>query len=701
MMARLVLVTSVFPAVLLLFATDVRAATPAAPVPPAAYVMAGRTFDPNEPLNPPTGNGVQYHVALTGTDSNPGTVAQPFRTIQHGVNALSGGGDTVLIHGGLYREQVSLLSRDAPDGNPFIIRLAGDGEVILDGSTPIPSSGWTSVGGSVYMAHTGPVAGVVVDNQPLYLELTLAGLQATPTVAGVPADYRYYYDSAAQNLYVRIAGGDPGTHDTGVIPYVDFDDSSAANGIFLYYCNNYTLYGLTVRFFSGRGIVSYGCNNARIERNQVVFNAHSGLINTRDNAPTGGHDANHAQIIKNFVHFNFMHNWPRSWPWGGWGGGIGIQGTPYALVEGNISTKNGGEGILAFDDAVGHVTFRNNVSADNWSCSFYQDNLPYGVIEGNLAVAHKPDPANWYNNGISPGDPSGAYEKIIRISRPAGIATGDEDYGNNAARLNNLTVRNNVLVNTRTGHSYGAEGTSIATGGIKNMKFVNNTILVPSDPLPEEDIGGINLPYNGGNNVGSYFENNIIIGGSADTFGMRMTDGSSIPDLFHGLTIDHNLVYMPTNATPFTWGGTWGTRYTHTQWLALAGGAGHGAGDVLTNPNLTNPNTDAALDKTPLPGSPASDAGTAIPAFVTTDFLAVARPQGAGWDMGAFEGGPVMPTLAIQDAIHQEGNAGTTAVTMTIRLSAPSTSPVTVEYGTASVAPSPGAKQPESAGSKQ
>jgi hypothetical protein len=234
-------------------------ATPAAivtttPVPPAAYVIPDRTYDPNAPLTTPVGSGTQYHVALTGADTNDGTSTHPFRTVQHGFDALTNGGDTLLIHGGLYREHVKVVSKDAPAGG-FVIGPAGDGEVIVDGSTQV--TGWTSQGGNVYMAHTGfDVAAVVVDNQPLYKELSVADLQAAPTVATVPSDYRFYHDSAAQDLYVRVAGGAPGTHDTGVI-----STDNTKDGIYLWKSNNYAASiskEATTRQWSGARLFSMG-----------------------------------------------------------------------------------------------------------------------------------------------------------------------------------------------------------------------------------------------------------------------------------------------------------------------------------------------------------------------------------------------------------------------------------------------------------
>ena len=48
----------------------------------------------------------EYHVALTGSDANPGTQKAPFRTIQH-ASDLAQPGDTITVHAGVYRERVN------------------------------------------------------------------------------------------------------------------------------------------------------------------------------------------------------------------------------------------------------------------------------------------------------------------------------------------------------------------------------------------------------------------------------------------------------------------------------------------------------------------------------------------------------------------------------------------------------------------
>lgn len=48
----------------------------------------------------------EYHVAKSGSDTNPGTVEAPFLTISKAAMVLNAG-DTVTVHSGTYREWVS------------------------------------------------------------------------------------------------------------------------------------------------------------------------------------------------------------------------------------------------------------------------------------------------------------------------------------------------------------------------------------------------------------------------------------------------------------------------------------------------------------------------------------------------------------------------------------------------------------------
>ena len=49
-----------------------------------------------------TARAAEYYVATTGNDSNAGTMAAPFATLQKAINTAAGG-DTVWIRGGTYK----------------------------------------------------------------------------------------------------------------------------------------------------------------------------------------------------------------------------------------------------------------------------------------------------------------------------------------------------------------------------------------------------------------------------------------------------------------------------------------------------------------------------------------------------------------------------------------------------------------------
>ena len=47
----------------------------------------------------------EYYVAANGNNSNPGTISQPWRTIQHAADVMMPG-DIVYIRGGTYNENI-------------------------------------------------------------------------------------------------------------------------------------------------------------------------------------------------------------------------------------------------------------------------------------------------------------------------------------------------------------------------------------------------------------------------------------------------------------------------------------------------------------------------------------------------------------------------------------------------------------------
>ena len=82
-----------------------------------------------------------YYVATTGSDSNPGTEAQPWRTVQHAADTMVAG-DTVYIRGGIYNENVQTMnSGNATEGYITFSPYSGENPTI-DGTGISASNGF-------------------------------------------------------------------------------------------------------------------------------------------------------------------------------------------------------------------------------------------------------------------------------------------------------------------------------------------------------------------------------------------------------------------------------------------------------------------------------------------------------------------------------------------------------------------------------
>ena len=90
-----------------------------------------------------------YVSASSGSDTNSGTAASPFRTIQHAAT-ISAPGDTVDIFGGTYHETVT-PARSGTAGAPITFQAVPGQKVIVDGANTV--SGWTKYSGSIYVAN--------------------------------------------------------------------------------------------------------------------------------------------------------------------------------------------------------------------------------------------------------------------------------------------------------------------------------------------------------------------------------------------------------------------------------------------------------------------------------------------------------------------------------------------------------------------
>ena len=108
-----------------------------------AWIAAGlRGVSPAQAAN--------YSVSPSGSDSAPGTLSQPFRTIQKAASIMVAG-DTAFIRAGVYRETVT--PKNSGTQNAPITCMPYNGEsVTVSGADVIPASSWTLSSGNIYKA---------------------------------------------------------------------------------------------------------------------------------------------------------------------------------------------------------------------------------------------------------------------------------------------------------------------------------------------------------------------------------------------------------------------------------------------------------------------------------------------------------------------------------------------------------------------
>jgi len=100
--------------------------------------------------------GKTYYVSPSGNDSNPGTIDQPFKTIQHAADIVVAG-ETVLIRDGVYNEHVEPANSGDGTAGYIVFSAYPDEKPIIDGDgISVPEfGGLFDVSGKSYIKITG------------------------------------------------------------------------------------------------------------------------------------------------------------------------------------------------------------------------------------------------------------------------------------------------------------------------------------------------------------------------------------------------------------------------------------------------------------------------------------------------------------------------------------------------------------------
>jgi hypothetical protein len=112
-----------------------------------AFNSAGESGNSNEASATLTHTPTIYYVSPSGSDSSPGTPAQPFATVQHGVNLLLAG-NTLTLRAGNYHENVT-VARSGAAGAPITLTAYPGETAALIGAQTV-NGPWSVYNGSIY-----------------------------------------------------------------------------------------------------------------------------------------------------------------------------------------------------------------------------------------------------------------------------------------------------------------------------------------------------------------------------------------------------------------------------------------------------------------------------------------------------------------------------------------------------------------------
>jgi hypothetical protein len=258
----------------------------------------------------------------------------------------------------------------------------------------------------------------------------------------------------------------------------------------------------------------------------------------------------------------------------------------------------------------------------------------------------------------------------------------------------NVTIRGNWVeqANNATVNNHGIWLSDVHTGGVINV--YNNVVLAPNltgdtaaglyDDSAWTETGTAKFYNNtilGGDRALLFYntpstveaKNNILSPAVGGRFGVALWNESTpIP----GANIDHNLIWAPGSnvANVEQQGGT----KTWAGWQAL----GYDAHGVNADPGFV----DAGAYNYALGAQSAAVDHGATLSGIMTDYAGTSRPQGAGYDIGAYEFIPTLPgsgsssspVVSIGDASAHAGNVEV----FNVALSNPSTDNVTATYQT-------------------
>ncbi len=543
--------------------------------------------------------GATFFVSKAGNDSNPGTIAAPWLTIQHAANSVSAGA-TVYVFGGIYHEAVNFPTSGTP---------------------------WALIAFRSYPGQTAVIDGTGVKCCTSNPASSGNGTQGLITIVN-------------QN-YIIISGFEIRNFTTSNAALVPTGVWITGSGKGVQILNNRVHHITTTSETNGNafGISVYGTSKNPIT--QLVINGNEVYDLRTGNSESVNVDGNvtHFAITNNLVHDNDNIGIDAIGYEGV--GPVGYDEAMYGEISGNTiynisGITNPGEGYEydadgLYCDGCAYVTFERNM--------IFQ--VDYGIETTSENQVCQSNGTEW--SGETTGSGAAAKGKFPCYGRYA-------------------TVRNNIFYKANScGNSIGGYAAATSRGGHSNGGgssyhdvFINNTLYdngtQPGNANEGTPSGEFQIQFQVGRAQGNIYENNVLYAGSPNIWiNSFVPCNSSYP--CPPATLDWNLynsVADYVEGTSILWADV-SSYKSFANWQSTSG---EDANSLNTDPLFVN-REDTPPNFDTIPSSPTVDAGSARLScsvgwcdpsgsspnsiYGSTDFLGNPRTHDSKIDIGAFE----------------------------------------------------------------
>lgn len=395
--------------------------------------------------------GVEYFVAESGNDENPGTLVSPWKTIAKANNSVKPG-DSVIIRTGVYGEQINPVNSGLP-GKPISYKaFPGEAPAVIERSRILAN--WHRLSGSVYWASYPSWAGGVWEDT-FEQSGHYCAYWPQQTLSEVNGPGKYYADINTSRVYVWTKNGDdPNAHTMR---------TSIGNGVG-YSSKNYILVdGISMRWVH-RGVKVIDANHCTFLNLKIQYVADYGIWLSGQSS--------YNRIMNNTIYH------VGSWYWKN-GDGIFLDGGHHNLIDGNDISDIGHNPIATRGD---HTDTYNNI---------IQNNKVHDSARSGLNANFNTHYEVWRNNasyrniaaGIQNDSNNNIISKNIFYKNGSGIAlytTGNRIVHGNKVYGNTLYNNN---TNTATDYVHEILIAEYRGGGLFSSNTFKNNLVYDKNKL--------------------------------------------------------------------------------------------------------------------------------------------------------------------------------------------------------------------------